>query len=67
MEYFASADAAIKAFEKKFKDKTGNDWKNRASFEPRSGKYTLIEMDAGAEEETSTVSSTATVSADTVK
>lgn len=36
---------AIKDFEKKFKDKTGNLWDARANFKPKSGKYTLIEMD----------------------
>lgn len=41
-------DAAIKDFEKKFKDKTKNSWADRANFSPKSGKYTLIEM---AEEE----------------
>jgi poly [ADP-ribose] polymerase len=38
-------DKAIKDFEKKFKDKTGNEWGSRANFKPKSGKYTLIEMD----------------------
>jgi poly [ADP-ribose] polymerase 2/3/4 len=42
---------AIKDFEKKFKDKTKNDWSNRANFKPVSGKYTLIEMDGGDEAE----------------
>lgn len=42
---------AIKSFEKKFKDKTKNDWKDRASFKPSPGKYTLIEMDGGGGEE----------------
>lgn len=51
MESFTSEDKAIKAFEKKFKDKTKNDWKNREKFVPYSGKYTLIEMDAGGEDE----------------
>lgn len=44
-------DDAIKSFEKKFKDKTKNDWKNRTNFKPSPGKYTLIEMDGGGGEE----------------
>lgn len=44
-------NSAIKSFEKKFKDKTRNDWKDRANFKPSPGKYTLIEMDGGGEEE----------------
>lgn len=47
MEYHSTADSAIKSFEKKFKDKTKNEWKNRENFKPFAGKYTLIEMDAG--------------------
>uniref|UniRef100_A0A6P8P0U4 Poly [ADP-ribose] polymerase n=1 Tax=Geotrypetes seraphini TaxID=260995 RepID=A0A6P8P0U4_GEOSA len=48
----ASLDAAIKDFEKKFKDKTKNDWKNRDSFVAHPGKYTMIEVqheDEGSE------------------
>ncbi|KAH3881504.1 protein mono-ADP-ribosyltransferase PARP3-like [Dreissena polymorpha] len=37
-------DAAVKDFEKKFKDKTRNKWEDRSNFKPSSGKYTLIEM-----------------------
>ena len=44
-------NGAIKSFEKKFKDKTANNWNERTSFVPKSGKYTLIEMDAGADED----------------
>ena len=51
LEYCASEDAAIKSFEKKFKDKTKNNWSDRNNFVPQTGKYTLIEMDTGAEEE----------------
>jgi len=40
-----NAAAAIKSFEKKFQDKTQNQWSNRASFVAKSGKYTLVEMD----------------------
>ena len=51
---FATADQAIKDFEKKFKDKTRNVWASRADFKPVPGKYTLLEMDEeeGGEEET---------------
>ena len=42
---------AVKSFEKKFKDKTKNDWKTRENFVPHSGKYTLIEIDANEAEE----------------
>lgn len=51
-----SADKAIKDFEKKFKEKTGNNWKERDEFEPKSGKYIMIDMadeeEEGNEEET---------------
>lgn len=30
-----------------FRDKSGNDWSSRAHFQPRAGKYTLIEIDYG--------------------
>lgn len=49
LESFSSVNDAIKSFEKKFKDKTKNDWNNKANFQPVSGKYTLIEMDGGEE------------------
>ncbi|KAI9359209.1 poly polymerase 3-like protein [Zopfochytrium polystomum] len=42
---------AIKNFKKKFKDKTSNDWESRDSFVPKTGKYTLIEMDHSDEPE----------------
>ncbi|XP_078678445.1 protein mono-ADP-ribosyltransferase PARP3-like [Branchiostoma floridae x Branchiostoma belcheri] len=38
-------ETAKKDFEKKFKDKTKNDWSKRGSFMPVKGKYTLLEMD----------------------
>jgi poly [ADP-ribose] polymerase len=41
--------AAVKAFESKFKDKTNNQWANRASFKPAAGRYTLIEIDRSAD------------------
>ncbi|XP_059184953.1 protein mono-ADP-ribosyltransferase PARP3 [Centropristis striata] len=40
-----NAEAAVKDFEKKFKDKTKNNWSDRANFVSHSGKYTLIEVD----------------------
>lgn len=46
-----TADGAIKDFTKKFKDKTKNNWDDRADFSPVSGKYTLLEMDDGGEDE----------------
>jgi hypothetical protein len=48
LESYTNANDAIKSFEKKFKDKTRNDWKNRDNFKPSPGKYTLIEMDSSA-------------------
>jgi poly [ADP-ribose] polymerase len=60
LESFGSdVNLAIKAFEKKFKDKTSNNWADRANFVPKSGKYTLIEMDTGAEEESTTTTAAA--------
>ena len=43
--------SAVKSFEKKFKDKTKNNWAQRASFNPVKGKYTLIEMADEEEDE----------------
>eukprot|EP01102_Stenamoeba_stenopodia_P015090 TRINITY_DN5107_c0_g1_i1.p1 TRINITY_DN5107_c0_g1~~TRINITY_DN5107_c0_g1_i1.p1 ORF type:complete len:682 (-),score=251.83 TRINITY_DN5107_c0_g1_i1:117-2162(-) len=48
---FANVLAAKKDFEKKFQDKTGNPWSNHKSFKPKSGKYTLVEIDYGDEED----------------
>ncbi|MCX4239708.1 WGR domain-containing protein [Paraliomyxa miuraensis] len=45
-----SLDEAVSEFEKKFKSKTSNDWKDRKSFKARSGKYTLIEIDSSADQ-----------------
>ncbi|XP_066950265.1 protein mono-ADP-ribosyltransferase PARP3-like [Macrobrachium rosenbergii] len=45
IDYQDNAEAAIKAFKKKFKDKTKNDWDSRTDFTPHTGKYTLIEID----------------------
>lgn len=48
---FSKVEDAVKEFEKKFKSKTSNNWKNRDNFEPAKGKYTLLEMDDDDEEE----------------
>jgi len=45
LEPHPSAEAAIKSFKAKFRDKSVNDWDNRDSFVPRAGKYTLVEME----------------------
>lgn len=47
----STADAAIKNFEKKFKDKTKNNWSDRENFVSHSGKYTLIEVDGDQDAE----------------
>lgn len=47
----STADAAIKNFEKKFKDKTKNNWGDRENFVSYSGKYTLIEVDGDQDAE----------------
>ena len=41
----SNKEDGIKDFKKKFTDKTKNKWENRANFEPKPGKYTLLEMD----------------------
>lgn len=41
-------EKAVSEFEKKFREKTKNQWANRGSFKPASGKYTIVETeDAG--------------------
>jgi len=40
-----SLDKAIVGFEKKFKDKTANNWSNRASFVKKAGKYQFVETE----------------------
>ncbi|KAK3251587.1 hypothetical protein CYMTET_39079 [Cymbomonas tetramitiformis] len=40
----SSLEDGIKTFEKKFKDKTKNNWANRDAFVAHSGKYTLIKL-----------------------
>ncbi|NP_956795.1 protein mono-ADP-ribosyltransferase PARP3 [Danio rerio] len=47
----SAADAAIKSFEKKFKEKTKNNWSDRENFVSHSGKYTLIEVDGDQDAE----------------
>lgn len=42
---YTSQQAAISEFEKKFYDKTHNDWWNRREFLSHPRKYTLLEMD----------------------
>ncbi|WAR26084.1 PARP3-like protein [Mya arenaria] len=44
MNLASTKDAAIKDFEKKFRDKTKNKWADRKDFKPCAGKYALIEM-----------------------
>ena len=46
----ASLPAALKEFEKKFKDKTKNDWSQRANFTKVNGKYELLERDYGTDD-----------------
>ncbi|XP_078517282.1 protein mono-ADP-ribosyltransferase PARP3 isoform X2 [Lissotriton helveticus] len=50
----ASLDAAKKDFEKKFKDKTKNNWADRENFVEHAGKYTMIEVQRGEEEDEAT-------------
>jgi len=40
-----SAEAAVKEFEKKFREKTQNPWANRDSFKPVNGKYSIVETE----------------------
>eukprot|EP01101_Sappina_pedata_P011845 TRINITY_DN8029_c0_g1_i1.p1 TRINITY_DN8029_c0_g1~~TRINITY_DN8029_c0_g1_i1.p1 ORF type:complete len:676 (-),score=238.61 TRINITY_DN8029_c0_g1_i1:70-1926(-) len=42
---------AINAFEKKFREKSSNNWRDRKNFRPVSGKYTLIEIDYSADDD----------------
>ncbi|XP_040262819.1 protein mono-ADP-ribosyltransferase PARP3 [Bufo bufo] len=44
-------DSAKKDFEKKFKDKTKNNWSDRENFTPHAGKYTMIEVEHDDDEE----------------
>ncbi|NXM70070.1 PARP3 polymerase, partial [Serilophus lunatus] len=47
----ASLEAAKKDFEKKFREKTKNSWATKENFVAQPGKYTLIEVQPGAEQE----------------
>eukprot|EP00929_Paragymnodinium_shiwhaense_P008076 TRINITY_DN1119_c0_g2_i1.p1 TRINITY_DN1119_c0_g2~~TRINITY_DN1119_c0_g2_i1.p1 ORF type:complete len:567 (-),score=178.91 TRINITY_DN1119_c0_g2_i1:332-2032(-) len=40
--------AAINEFKKKFRDKSGNAWDNRANFEAKKGKYIIVETEEGS-------------------
>lgn len=42
---FDKLESAVKDFEKKFKDKTKNNWSDRLDFVSHHGKYTMIEVD----------------------
>ena len=44
-------DGAKKAFLKKFSDKTRNNWADRGDFVKHSGKYELIEINVGGDDE----------------
>ncbi|KAK8390955.1 hypothetical protein O3P69_016955 [Scylla paramamosain] len=48
-------EQAIKAFKKKFKDKTKNDWDKRDDFNAHPGKYTMIDIEDDEEEEADAV------------
>ncbi|PIK56560.1 putative poly [Apostichopus japonicus] len=48
---FEDEEAAIKAFKKKFSDKTENEWDDRANFSPVADQYTLIEVEQVNEDE----------------
>lgn len=48
---FDKLENAVKDFEKKFKDKTKNNWSDRMNFVSHSGKYTLIEVDGESDAE----------------
>lgn len=48
---FDNFDKAVKDFEKKFKDKTKNNWSDRDNFVSHPGKYTLIEVDGDQDSE----------------
>ncbi|XP_075039916.1 protein mono-ADP-ribosyltransferase PARP3-like [Mixophyes fleayi] len=63
LTHFPSLEAAKKDFEKKFKDKTKNNWSERENFTAHPGKYTMIEVQHGDDEEET---GEATVKVDTV-
>uniref|UniRef100_A0A0B7A0B7 Poly [ADP-ribose] polymerase n=1 Tax=Arion vulgaris TaxID=1028688 RepID=A0A0B7A0B7_9EUPU len=58
---FNEPTAAIKDFEKKFKDKTRNNWNERVNFTPVKGKYTLLEMAGDEDDGTDQVDTAVTI------
>ncbi|XP_054473027.1 protein mono-ADP-ribosyltransferase PARP3 [Anoplopoma fimbria] len=48
---FNDTEKAVKDFEKKFKDKTKNNWSDHSNFVSYPGKYTLIEVDGDQDAE----------------
>ncbi|XP_067097070.1 protein mono-ADP-ribosyltransferase PARP3 [Osmerus mordax] len=46
-----NAESSVKMFEKKFKEKTKNNWSDRGNFQSHPGKYTLIEVDGDEDAE----------------
>lgn len=48
---FSDQSDAYRPFNKKFREKTGNDWVARKSFVPKKGKYDLLEVDHAATRE----------------
>ncbi|XP_056381095.1 protein mono-ADP-ribosyltransferase PARP3 isoform X2 [Hyla sarda] len=48
---FSDINSVKKDFEKKFKDKTKNNWSDRENFTPHPGKYTMIEVEHDDDEE----------------
>ena len=46
---YPAAASAIKDFEAKFKDKSGNGWDKRQNFVAKAGKYALIEIERSAD------------------
>ncbi|XP_075688567.1 protein mono-ADP-ribosyltransferase PARP3 isoform X2 [Rhinoderma darwinii] len=51
---FSDLNSAKKDFEKKFKDKTKNNWSDRENFTPHPGKYTMIEVEHDDDDEEGT-------------
>jgi len=52
-EEFESLEEAKTSLEKKFKDKTGNVWKDRSKFKSFPGKYVIIDIDYGDDSDNS--------------
>ena len=46
-----SLEMALEDFRKKFKDKTKNEWDERANFVKHDKKYQLLERDYGGDDE----------------